>query len=109
MPRFQVYRMSTLVDLLLVWRSVRCDAPGLNAHVQHAEVENVSWLFHTLREPRQSTRSGPPYDRSCSRSKDGTCLMRLPSVMGGVRPLLLLRPFVKLTRMGGCRTCLAVV
>jgi hypothetical protein len=75
--------------------------PGAQRTFQHAGVENVSWLFHTLREPRQSTRLGPPYDRSCSRSKDGTCLMRLPSAMGGVRPLLLLRPFVKLTRMSG--------
>jgi hypothetical protein len=30
-PRLQIYRMSAQTDRLLVWRSVRCDAPGLNA------------------------------------------------------------------------------
>jgi hypothetical protein len=105
-PRFQVYRLSALTGRLRVWRSVRCDPPpqslrrdrppGLTL-VQHAAVEDVSRSFHPLREPQQSTRSGPPYDKSCSRSKDGACLMRLPSVRGGALPLTAARLFVKLT------------
>ena len=30
-PRLQIYRMSAQTDRLLVWRSIRCDAPELNA------------------------------------------------------------------------------
>jgi hypothetical protein len=30
-PRFQVYRMSMRTERLLVWHSIRCDAPGPNA------------------------------------------------------------------------------
>jgi hypothetical protein len=30
-PRFQVYRLSAQTNHLLVWRSIRCDAPGRNA------------------------------------------------------------------------------
>jgi hypothetical protein len=71
--------MSGRVDRLLVWRSIRCDAPGLNAR-SHAGVENVSRWFPAQREPRQSTRLGLLRDRSLSRSKDasihGTSVLR---------------------------------
>jgi hypothetical protein len=63
--------MSGRVDRLLVWRSIRCDAPGLNAR-SHAGVENVSRWFPAQREPRQSTRLGLLRDRSLSRSKDAS-------------------------------------
>jgi hypothetical protein len=78
-PRFQVYQTSAHKGRLLVWRSVRCDAQGLNAR-SNAGVKNVSRSFHALREPQQSTRLGPPRNSSCSRSKDGTCPMRLPGL-----------------------------
>jgi hypothetical protein len=97
-PRFQVYRMSAQADRLLVWRSIRCDAPGLNAR-SNAEVENVSTSFHAPREPQQSTRLGPPHNKSFSRSKDGTFLMRLPSVMRGACAPTAATP-LKLTRVG---------
>jgi hypothetical protein len=29
-PRLQIYRISAQTDRLLVWRSIKCDAPGLN-------------------------------------------------------------------------------
>jgi hypothetical protein len=76
-PRFQVYQTSAHKGRLLVWRSVKCDAQGLNAR-SNAGVKNVSRSFHALGEPQQSTRLGPPRNSSCSRSKDGTCPMRLP-------------------------------
>ena len=47
--------------------------------------KNVSRPFHPYREPRQSTRFGPPHNNSFSRSKDGIYLMRLPSGMRGAR------------------------
>jgi hypothetical protein len=81
-PRLQVYRMSAQTDRLLVWRSIRCDAPGLEAR-SNAGVEHVSTSFHTPREPQQSTRLGPPCDKIFSRFKDGTYLMRLPAGMHG--------------------------
>jgi len=84
-PRLQVYRVSAQTDRLLVWRSIRCDAPGPNA-AQHAGVENISRSFHAHREPQQSTCFGPPRDNSCSRSKDGTYLMRLPGMGGACAP-----------------------
>jgi hypothetical protein len=56
-PRFQVYRMSAQTDRLLVWRSIRCDALGLDVR-SDAGVENVSTSFHAPREPQQSTRFG---------------------------------------------------
>jgi hypothetical protein len=77
--------MPAQTDRLLGWRSVRCDPTPQSlrrdrgpTHAQHARVENASRSFHTHREPRQSTCFGRPRDNSCSRSKDGTCLMRLP-------------------------------
>jgi hypothetical protein len=73
--------MSARTDRLLVWRLIRCDAPGLNVRSSTLGVENVSWSFHAPREPQQSTRFGPPHNKSFSQSKDGTFLMRLPSVM----------------------------
>src|ERR1700747_3243156 len=71
--------MSARTDCLLVWRSMSCDAPGLNA-CSNARVENVSTSFHAPREPQRSTRFGPPHNRSFSQSKDGTFLMRLPGL-----------------------------
>jgi hypothetical protein len=82
MPGFQVYGRSAQADRLLVWRLIRCDAPGLHAR-SNAGVEIVSSSFHAHREPQLPTRLGPSHDMSFSRSRDGTCLMRLPSVMGG--------------------------
>jgi hypothetical protein len=76
--------MSAQTDRLLVRRSIRCDARN-PTHAQHDEVENVSRSFHAHREPQQSTRFGLPSNNSYSRFKDGTFLMRLPSVMGGAR------------------------
>jgi hypothetical protein len=55
----------------------RPGARGLT-HIQHPGVENVSGSFDAQREPQQYTRFGPPHDKSFSRSKDGTCLMRPP-------------------------------
>jgi hypothetical protein len=72
--------MSARTDRLLVWRSMRCVAQGLNA-CSNAGVENVSTSFHAPREPQRSTRFGPPHNKSFSQSKDGTFLMRLPSGM----------------------------
>jgi hypothetical protein len=77
--RFQVYRLSAQTDPLLVWRLTRCDAPGGSTHAQYAGVENVSRSFHAHREPQQSTCLGLPHDKSSSRSRDGSFLMRLPS------------------------------
>ena len=80
-PRFQVYRISAQIDYLLVWRSIRRDAPGLNAG-SNAGVENASRSFDAPREPRQFTRLGPHHDKSCSRFENEPCLMRLPSGHG---------------------------
>jgi hypothetical protein len=82
-PRFQVYRMSAQTDRLLVQRLIRRDAPGVSAPLNTLGVENVSRSFHAPREPQQSTRLGSPHDKTFSRSKDGTLLMRFPSVRGG--------------------------
>jgi hypothetical protein len=85
-----------------VWTSIRCDAPGLDAR-SNAGVENVSTSFHTPREPQRSTPFGQPRNKSLSRSKDGTFLMRLLSVMGGACTPTAATPLL-LTRMGGCRS-----
>jgi hypothetical protein len=97
--------MSAQTDRLLVWRSIRCDAPGLNAR-SNAGVEKVSTSFHAPRELQQSTRLGPPHNKSFSRSKDGTFLMRLPSVMRGACAPTAATP-LKLTRAGGCQTIIS--
>jgi hypothetical protein len=81
-PLFQLYRMSPQTHRLLVWRSIRCDAPGLNAR-SNPGVKNVSRSIHAPREPRQSPRLGTPHDKSFSRYTEATYSMRLPSVMGG--------------------------
>jgi hypothetical protein len=52
--------------------------PGTKRTLNTLGAENVFRSFHAHREPRQSTRFGPPRDISFSRSKDGTFLMRLP-------------------------------
>jgi hypothetical protein len=44
-PRFQVYRLSAQRNRLLVWRSIRCDAPGLNVR-SNAGSKNVTRSFH---------------------------------------------------------------
>ena len=43
-PRFQVYRMSAQTDCLLVWRLIRCDAPGLKAR-SNAGGSKRFWTF----------------------------------------------------------------
>jgi hypothetical protein len=53
--------------------------PGAQRGFKRRGVENASRSFHAPREPQQSTRLGLTHDRSFSRSKDGICLMRLPS------------------------------
>jgi hypothetical protein len=77
--------------------------PGTQRHAQHAGVENVSRSFHAHREPQQSTRFCPSRNSSCSRFKDGTFLMRLPSDTGNACAPTAARS-LKLTRMSGCRT-----
>jgi hypothetical protein len=96
--------MSAQTDRLLVWRSIRCDAPALNARSTRW-VENVSRSFHASREPQQSTRFCPPHDKCYSWSKDVTFLMRLPSVRGDACAPIAARS-LKLTPMGNCRTAI---
>jgi hypothetical protein len=76
--------------------------PGDPTHAQYAGVENVSRWFHAHREPQQSTRFGPPLNKSSSRSKHGTFLMRLPSEPGCACAPPAATP-LRLTRIGGCR------
>jgi len=57
--------------------------PGVQRGFKRCMVENASRSLHAPREPQLSTRLGLPHDKSFSRSKDRTCLMRLPSDMGG--------------------------
>ena len=98
--RFQVYRLSAQTDPLLVWRLTRCDAPGGSTHAQYAGVENVSRSFHAHREPQQFTHFGSHHNTSFSRSKDETCLMRLPIRYGWCARTT--RCYVaRLTPMGG--------
>ena len=102
-PRFQLYRISMQTERFLVWRLIRCDALGRSATLQDARVENVSRSFHAHREPQQSTRFGPPRNKSFSRFKEGPFLMRLPSVMvGECAPNA--ATSLRLTTMGSRRT-----
>ena len=82
-PRFQVYRISAQIDYLLVWRSIRRDAPGLNAG-SNAGVENASRSFDAPREPRQFTRLGPHHDKVLFSVRERTLSNAAPlMVMGG--------------------------
>ena len=58
-------------------------APRDSTHVRTLGESNASRSFHAPREPQHSTRLGRPCDKTFSRSKVGTCLMRLPSAVGG--------------------------
>jgi hypothetical protein len=51
---------------LLVWRSIRCDALGLNAP-NMLGLKTSLGRFHAHREPQQSTRFGAPRNNSYSR------------------------------------------
>jgi hypothetical protein len=101
-PLSQFYRMSPQTDRVLVWRSIRCDAPGLGAR-SHPGVKNVSRSFHAHREPRQSTRLGPPHHKSLSWCMEATYLMRLPSVGGGAFAATAVT-VLNLTPVDACRT-----
>jgi hypothetical protein len=88
-------------------QSLRRDRrPGVSTHVQLAGVENVSRSFHVHREPRppkvfgaSSPRFwGVPHNQSFSRSKDGSCPMRLPA-MGRVACAATVAASLKLTRV----------
>jgi hypothetical protein len=78
--------------------------PGARRGFRRCRVENASRSFHAPREPQQSTGLGPPHGKSFCRAKDGTCLMRLPSELGGAcAPTA--ATSLKLTRMGHCPIC----
>ena len=101
---FRVFRLSHVgadpAAAGLVWPSIRCDAPRFT-HVQTLGLKTALTSFHAPREPQQSTRLDLPHDKSYSRSKDETPLMRLPSDMGrACAPTAAMS--LKFTRVGGC-------
>jgi hypothetical protein len=79
--------------------------PGAQRGFKRCRVENASGSFHAPREPQQSTGLGPPHDKPFCRSKDGTCLMRLPEPGGAYAPNA--ATSLKLTRLSHCpnRSC----
>jgi hypothetical protein len=104
-PRLQIYRMSAPTDRLLVWRSIRCDAPGTEG-----TLNTLGLKTSPGRSTRRGSRSSPrvsarPRDNSFPRCKDETYLMRLRTRSGSGTNCCYTS--LKLTRLGSRRTRLS--
>jgi hypothetical protein len=99
--------VSALTERMLVWRSIIRTAPGPNATINTLGLKTSLGLSRAQGAAAVHAVFGPPRDNSFSRSKDGTYLMRLPSVMrGACAPIAATSS--GLTRMGSAKLGLIV-